>query len=513
MSFFESLLALLLAAILCLQLSRRIGLPYPTLLAAAGVAVAFVPGAPTLTLEPNTALALFIAPALVDAAFDFPLGAAIRLWAPLIALAVVAVLVTAGLVAWTGWAMAGLPIAAAVALGAVVAPPDAAAATAVLGGLAIPRTTDALLKGESLFNDATALLLFSAAVAVQSTGGGLDLGVGATLALAAPGGVLFGIAAALLQKRLHRFVEGTLGGNLLQFVYAFLLWIVAEHLGLSAVLATVAFAMTMARSSGLTTAPRDRVHSFAVWTTVVFLLNVVAFLLMGMQVKGIVGGMNAARFAEAARFAGVVVGIVVVARIAIILVYNRITAGLARRRGEEPPASVAQAVLVGWSGMRGLVTLATAFALPANFPQRDLIAFTAFAVVLATLVIQGGTLMPLIRLLRLDQSEARMRELSEARAGLAGAALRSIGTGGGQEGDHLRHLYRLHHDAAAHRHLKPVAHLRRIGLAAVAAQRAALEALREAHKVSADSYLLLQEELDWRELTLLPEDDRRIEES
>ena len=512
MTFFESLLALLLAAILCLQLSRRIGLPYPTLLAAAGVAVAFVPGAPTMRLEPDTALALFIAPALVDAAFDFPLGAAIRLWAPLIALAVVAVVVTAGLVAWTGWAMAGLPIAAAVALGAVVAPPDAAAATAVLGGLAIPRSTDALLKGESLFNDATALLLFSAAVAVQSAGG-LDLAVGAKLALAAPGGVLFGIGAALLQKQIQRLVQGTLGGNLLQFVYAFLLWIVAEHLDLSAVLAMVAFAMTIARSSGLTTPPRDRVHSFAVWTSVVFLLNVVAFLLMGMQVKGIVGGMSHARFVEAARFAGVVVAIVVGARMAIILAYNRITTGLARWRGEAPRASVAQAVLVGWSGMRGLVTLATAFALPAAFPQRDLIAFTAFAVVLATLVIQGGTLMPLIRLLGLDQGEARTRELREARAGLAGAALHAIGTGGGREGDHWRQLFHIQHDAAAHRHHKPVAHLRRMGLAAVAAQREALEALRAGHKVSADSYLLLQEELDWRELTLLPEGDRRIEES
>ena len=162
MTFFTSLLLLLLAAIALLQVSRRLSLPYPAMLALAGVVVALIPGTPTIQLDPQLALALFIAPALVDAAFDFPLGAAIRLWAPLLALAVVAVLVSTGVVAVIGVWFAGLPIAAAVALGAIVSPPDAAAATATLRSVSVPRSTDAVLKGESLFNDATALLLFSA---------------------------------------------------------------------------------------------------------------------------------------------------------------------------------------------------------------------------------------------------------------------------------------------------------------------------------------------------------------
>jgi hypothetical protein len=162
MSFFESLLVLLLVAIVLLQISRRLSVPYPSMLALAGAAVALVPGMPYISLDPHTALALFIAPALLDAAFDFPLGTARRFWVPLLVFAIGGVCATAAAVAFAGWAFAGLPIAAALVLGAIVAPPDAAAATAVLSSMSIPRTTDTVLRGESLFNDAAALLIFDA---------------------------------------------------------------------------------------------------------------------------------------------------------------------------------------------------------------------------------------------------------------------------------------------------------------------------------------------------------------
>lgn len=139
MSFFESLLVLLLIAVVLLQVSRRLAVPYPSMLALAGAAVALIPGIPHITLHPATALALFIAPALLDAAFDFPIGTARRFWLPLFVFAIGGVVFTAAAVAWIGWAFAGLPIAAALVLGAIVAPPDAAAATAVLSSMAIPR--------------------------------------------------------------------------------------------------------------------------------------------------------------------------------------------------------------------------------------------------------------------------------------------------------------------------------------------------------------------------------------
>ncbi len=512
MSFFESLVALVVAAVLLLQVSRRLALPYPAMLAAAGVILALIPGAPLIRLDPETALALFIAPALVDAAFDFPVGAVWRLWRPLVALAGVAVLLTAIVVAWLGVSVAGLPLYAALALGAIVAPPDAAAATAVLGAVAMPRRSVAVLKGESLLNDALALLLFSAATAIQAHGG-IDGALAVRLSLAAPGGILLGIALAWLNRRVSPLVSGTLGGNLLEFATTFGVWIVAERIGLSPVLCLVAFAMTLARTAGLRQSPRMRVHSFAVWSSVVFLLNVLAFLLMGMQVRSILGGMAADRLREAAGFAGLVIVAVIAVRLIWVLVYNRIAKRFTALRGDFEPATLAQGVLVGWCGMRGLITLATAFALPAAFPQRDLIVLTAFAVVLATLVVQGLTLAPLVRLLKLDGDDGLGDELSGARADLAEAALASLRGAEGVDADHLRYGFELARDAARAEREDVAERRRALGLAAVHRQRECLEGLRARHRVSPDTYLTLQEELDFREIAMTTEDERRIEES
>ena len=512
MPFFESLLVLLLAAIVLLQISRRLTLPYPAILAAAGVAVAMAPGSPSFPIDPELALALFIAPALLDAAFDFPIATARRFWGPLVALAIGSVVVTAVSVAWAGWMFADLPIAAALVLGAIVAPPDAVAATAVLSAMSIPRNTDAVLRGESLFNDAAALLLFSGALAVQ-TAGTLDTHVGVQLALAVPGGVLLGIAVAKLVAFVDRYVNGTLGGNLLQFVITFLLWIVAERLELSAVLCLVAFAMTMALDSTIGTSPRMRVHSYAVWSAVVFVLNVLAFLVMGMQARTIVSGMSVARLQNASLFAGLVLLLVVAVRFVIVLGYNRLTAWRSQRQGTAGPPTLRQGVLASWCGMRGLVTLATAFALPADFPQRDVAVLTAFAVVIGTLVVQGLTLAPLIRLLGLDRGADRASEIATFRAELARAALDALSGNQGPEAERLRCDYQAKLDAGDNPAIAEVLdHQRALGLIAVAAQRKALEQLRADNRLNADEYNLLLEELDWRELTLLPADQRRVEE-
>ncbi|KAB0682076.1 cation:proton antiporter [Aureimonas leprariae] len=513
MTYFESLLALLLAAVILLQGARRLSLPYPALLAAAGVAVAFVPGVPIIAIEPGTALALFIAPAIVDAAFDFPLGTARRFWAPLVAFAVFAVLATTALVAWVGWAFVGMPLAAAVAMGAIVAPPDAAAATAVLNAVSIPRSSDAVLKGETLFNDATALLLFAGALAVQSSED-VDVGVGLSLAVAAPLGILFGIASGVVYGRLNRFVAGTLGGTLLQFLSSAIVWILAERLHLSAVLAVVAYAMTLARRAEFEIAPRVRVHSYAVWSVVIFVLNVVAFLLMGMQVRVILGDMQPDRLGDALALAGMVVVVVVVARLAVVVGFNRLNAWRSRRRGEPEPATIQQAVLVGWCGMRGLVTLAAAFALPADFPQRETVVLVAFAVVLATLVAQGLTLSPLIHWLKLDRTDVFGSELRGGRLSLAEAALRTLDGAVGPEADHLRYAYSVEQAAAGDPpHAAAIDERRRLGLAAAQAERRALHDMRVDHSIGADAFLVLQEEIDLRELALQHDDDQRIEES
>ncbi len=510
MSFFESLLVLLLAAVLLLQVSRRLTVPYPTMLAAAGVCIALVPGAPRISLEPHTTLALFLAPALVDAAFDFPVGDARKLWRPLFALAVMAVVFSAGAVAWLGVAMAGLPIAAALALGAIVAPPDAAAATAVLSSVRMPRGSIAVLKGESLLNDASALLLFSAALAFQARGE-VDGDLAWRLALAAPGGVLLGVGLAYVLRALNPFVSGTLGGNVLEFVTAFGVWVVAERLGLSPVLCLVAFAMTIARRAGLRTPPRMRIHSFAVWTSAVFFLNVLAFLLMGLQARTILANISPERLKEAAAFAGAVVACLIVVRMVWVLVYIRLAQLVPSLRGGYKP-NLRHGVLVGWCGMRGLVTLATAFALPANFPQRDLVVLTAFAVVLATLVIQGLTLSPLVKLLGLDGETGIDAELVHVRAELAAAALKELEHDRGEAADHWRFRF-----AAVPVGFPPATGLLEarcaLGLKAIARQRVRLEELRDEHIVGADAFLIVQEELDFEEVSISRDDQRQIEES
>jgi CPA1 family monovalent cation:H+ antiporter len=513
-SFFESLLALLAVAILLLQVSRRLAIPYPTMLAMAGVGLALIPATPRIALSPHTALPLFVAPALVDAAFDFPARAIWRLWRPLFALAVVAVLLSAGAVAWLAVGMAGLPVAAAVALGAIVAPPDAAAATAVLATVSMPRRTVAVLQGESLLNDASALLLFGTAMAIHARGA-LDGGLALRLGLAVPGGVLFGIVLAKGFRYVTPFVSGTLGGTLLEFVTCFGVWIIAERLGVSPVLCLVAFAMTIARPASLMTRARTRIHSFAVWETTVFLLNVVAFLLMGLQARSIVAGMAPARLHQAFWFALAVIGCLVGVRMAWVLLYNRLAARWSALRGKgTTPASLRHGILIGWCGMRGLVTLATAFSLPASFPQRDLLVFTAFAVVLATLVVQGLTLAPLIRLLKLDGENDLPAELGELRADLATVALATLDGKHGRHAEHWRYRFEKARAAAVRPEREATLEASRtLGLTALRRERERLDELRAEQRVGPDAFLILQEELDFEEVTLISEAERHIEES
>lgn len=513
MTFFESLLSLLVVAILLLQASRRLAIPYPTMLAAAGVGLALIPGVPQIGLDPHTALALFIAPALVDAAFDFPAHAFKRFWRPLFALAVLAVVLSAGAVAWLAMVTVGLPLYAALALGAIVAPPDAAAATAVLRNVRMPRRSVTVLKGESLLNDASALLLFSTAMSLQNHGG-FDGELALRLVVAAPGGLLLGIFLAKAYRLFSPLVAGTLGGNLLEFVTTFGAWIVAERLQLSAVLCLVGFAMTIARSARLATRPRMRIHSFAVWSTAVFLLNVLAFLLMGLQARTIVAGMTPDRLRDAAWFAGMVILCLIVVRLAWVLVYNRMAHRFRWLQGDSPPPSWRHAVLVGWCGMRGLVTLATAFALPASFPQRELIVLTAFAVVLATLIVQGLTLTPFVHFLKLDGDDGAAAELAAARADLASVALATLDGHSSPAADHWRHKFQALREASTFNgNSAALAFHRKLGQAAVRRQRERLEELRLAERVDADTFLVLQEELDFAEVTLSVESERQIEES
>jgi len=197
----------------------------------------------------------------------------------------------------------------------------------------------------------------------------------------------------------------------------------------------------------------------------------------------------------------------------VVIGFNRLEAGWASAKGRPVPASVGQALFVGWCGMRGFVTMATAFALPESFPQRDTVVLTAFSVVLATLVLQGLTLRPLVRLLKLERHDEAARELASARAAMAEAALASIAGQDGPEAENLRFRFALKQRTCRQETNGDSIHrLRELSLNAIEAERKELEELRAKDQIGADAYLGLQEQLDWSELTSLRDADRKIEE-
>jgi len=499
MALFESVLTLLLLAILLLQISRRLSIPYPTMLAAAGLCVAALPWTPDVSLDPHLVLVLFIAPAILDSAFEFPPRAIRRYWMPLFALAVVAVLLTTAAVAWAGVAYAGMPVAAALVLGAIVSPPDAAAAAAMLNRPSLPRATVTVLKGESLLNDAVALFIFSIGLRINGAADGAGV-VLPQLALAIPGGILLGVITGRLVTLLIPLLAGTLGGILFQFVVTFFTWLIAERLGLSAILAVVATAMTAARYSGAMPA-RDRLHTNSVWSVVVFLLNVLAFLLVGLQARAIMRNLDAAQLRRELLFGALVLAIVVFVRIFWVMLYNRAVPPIYRRLGYSPVPTVKQGIVASWCGMRGMVTLAAALALPLGFPQRDLITLSALIVVIGTLVIQGATPGPLVRLLKFPVDASRGDELADARATLA-EAVESVLAG---REDTTAALLRSEFAAepaiaSATGPLSADATRRAI----IDKQREALQRLRSEGRIDDEIFHGLEQEIDLKDVATLP---------
>jgi CPA1 family monovalent cation:H+ antiporter len=428
MKTFELTLILLVCAVALVAVASRLRVPSPSLLALGGATLALLPQAPQLKLDPQLALALFVAPVLLDAAFDTSVRDLRRNWLPVTFLVLVVVGLTTIAVAWIVHLLVPtMPWAAAVALGAIVAPPDAAAATAVLRQVRLPHRILIILEGESLLNDASALLIYRLAVAA-TVGGFATADIAPALALGVVGALVIGYALARINFWLLSQVHDPPSSVVLQFVATFGVWLLAERLGLSAVITVVVFAITSARLAPAATAARLRLPSYAVWDTVVFVLNVLAFVLIGLQLRPIFADFEPHQRVEYLQVAGFVLATVVAVRILWVTAYTT-TARLKMRwfgagvwPGKKPP-TVKGAVLIGWCGMRGIVTLAAAYALPEDFPFRELIVLCSFCVVVGTLTLQGMTLRPLISVLRLKDEDVIGREVRAAQMRLAQVAL------------------------------------------------------------------------------------------
>jgi Na+/H+ antiporter len=516
MATFEWIIALMLGAALLAALARRLGAPYPTFLALGGVALAFVPSTPTWTLDPELALTLFVAPVLLDAAYDTSLRDLRANWRPVAGLVIAAVGTTVVAVAAAAkWLLPEMPWPVAIALGAIVAPPDAAAATAVMRQVKLPHRLLKILEGESLFNDASALLVYRLAVMTVISG---QLGAGTyapVFLLTVFGSLAAGFAIAYVLQPWLISLRDVSVSLIVQFACTFGVWIAAEALGLSGILTMVAFAMTMARRGGAQMPARVRVPVLAVWETVVFVLNAFAFVLIGMQLRPIwarleAGGASAGALATAA----IVLAVTIVARFAWVMSYG----ALMRRRFERgrggapraPVPTVAGGIVVSWAGMRGIVTLAAAFAIPESlangspFPYRDQILLCAFAVVLGTLVLQGLTMAPLIRRLGLTDDDPVGRETRIGRAQAYQALLDSLA------GDETlaAKVIRKEYEAIVAQNSRPTNEASvddvmgsRLRLRALAAARDRALQLRNDDVIGDDAYRVLVQELDWAELS------------
>jgi Na+/H+ antiporter len=508
---FEWIIALLLAAVALSALARRIKVPYPTFLAIGGALLALVPAAPAWTLEPHLALALFVAPVLLDAAFDTSLRDLRQNWIPVTTLVIVAVGVTTASVAvLVHWLVPDMPWAAAVTLGAIVAPPDAAAATAILRQVRLPYRMLKILEGESLLNDASALLIYRVAVGAVEARHLSWSEFAPSIVLALAGSLIFGYLAATLWMQMTRRVSDVPSAIILQFAGTFSVWIVAEHIALSGILTIVAYAFTISRAAPARTPARVRVPSYAVWETAVFILNVLAFILIGMQLGPIWSRLDDTVRWNSSVTAAWVLAAVILVRIAWVMLYGAtlrtlIARGLFHPSNLRAIPTVRSGLAVSWCGMRGIVTLAAAFALPEDFPYRDLILLAAFAVVLGSLVIQGLTLRPLILALQLKDDDPVATEVARARAAAYRAALDEVDGDASDEAEILRLEYRAillrtkgDPDGGIASGELPADPLRR---RAIAAARRCLLELRASEEIGDDAFHQLEEELDRAELS------------
>jgi Na+/H+ antiporter len=513
MLLFEIVIGLLFAGAFLALWADRIGVPYPALLALAGALIALVPGAPGVVLDPELALALFVAPTLLDAAYDASPRDLRKNLASVAGLAIILVLLTVAAVAWAArLAVPGMGWASAIALGAIVAPPDASAATAVLRKLRPPHRLMVILEGESLFNDAASLLIYRVAVGAAVTGAYSGWALAPMLLLACGGGIAAGWALARVSIWLMGKVDDIPANVMLQFLGTFGVWILADKLHLSPIITVVAYAMTLARRMGGLVNARRRIASYAVWDVAVLVLNVLAFVLIGLQLRGALSRVQDGEWKLYALCAGAVCGTVILVRIAWGFPFVMAMRWKRKRFGPRTPEMMptyGNAILASWCGMRGIVTIAAALALPggpAGFPHRDIVVFSAYCVVLTTLVLQGMTLRPLMSRLKLHDDGSVDREIGLARAETARAALNALEENGvaSHSADVLRGEYRarlLTGESEAGGTAPEDAGLPALQRHAVMAQRRALRDLRARQLIGDDAFHVVEEEIDLLDLT------------
>jgi len=513
----ETVIVLLVAVLALVTIARRVLIPYPIFLVLGGLVLSVVPNVPIVRLDPDLVFLIFLPPILWAAAYFTSLRDFRANLRPITLLAVGLVMATTAAVAAVARLLIpGLSWPVALALGAIVSPPDAVAATAVARRLGIPYRIVTVLEGESLINDAAALVLYRTAVAAAVTGAFALTEALWQFVLTSAGGVLIGLIVGGVACRALRLTDDSVAETAVTLLAPYAAWILAERTHTSAVLACVAGGLYFRQGFSAAAAPATRLQTKAVWDLLVFVLNGVIFVLIGLQLgaireTGLPGNLGALVW-RGAMISLTAIGVRLV-WVPLAVVVPRLVSPTLRQRDPIPPWPYV--LLLAWIGMRGIVSLAAALALPvttasgAPFPFRDEIILLTFAVILSTLVLQGLSLTPLIRALNLDEDRTLDLEEASAREEAARAALAHLdhlATASWPRREHVERLRAIYTQRI--RRASPIdvgdsaeaaraqAAYRRLRHETLTAERRALIALRDQGAISDEILHRLEQELD-----------------
>ena len=516
MDTLTAIVVILLVIAILFEVARRVGVPYPTLFVLGGLGLAFVPGLPRISLEPELILLVFLPPLLFSAAVATPLRDLRANIAPLLRLSIGLVVFTMVVVAVVAQlAVPSLGWAAAFTLGAIVAPTDALAATSVFRRLGAPRIVVTLVEGEALFNDATALVAYRAAV--LAVGGSFVLSQAlAGFVVAALGGIAIGALIGWVAGAILRWLDDPPVEVAISLVIPFAAYLPADRFGLSGVLAAVAAGLVIGSRLGTILTPSSRVLWLSSWKMIGFILNGFVFVLLGLALPEITQELGGHPTLEVVGLVALICGVVLVTRLIWILATSLLPGSprqvIARR---DARLATRLTFVVSWSGLRGAVSLAAALALPVWFPERNLILLLTFAVILVTLVGQGLTLPWVLRRAGWDGVELDGDEGTVARAAAYQAGLdeieRARPTWPGHQPlldrlesglrDRTQHLATEDPDETAERRQERIEH-EQIQRGVIAAQRTAVIELRDLGEINDETLRMIERELDLEELRM-----------
>ncbi|RBL93855.1 Na+/H+ antiporter [Chitinophaga flava] len=401
------ILSLLFVVFMLVMLGQRLKISYPIFLVLAGLGIGFIPGLPHIEIDTDMIFLIFLPPLLYEAAWYTSWNDFWKWKRPIMMLAFGAVIFTSCIVAYTSKSMIpGFTLALGFLLGGIISPPDSVAATSVLKHLKVPKRVLTVLEGESLINDASSLIVFRFAMVAVITGQFVMQKAIGDFFLSAGMGIVIGLAVAHIMYYIHRWLPTTASiDSALTVMTPYFMYLAAEQFHYSGVLAVVSGGLFLSyRSHAIFPNGATRMQMLGVWSTLIFVLNGIIFILIGLELPTIIHSLGDYSIADAIRYGVIIAFLTILVRLLWVYPGAFIPRMLSKKiREREPNPGWKGPLIVGWAGMRGVVSLASALSVPLLFPHRNLILFITFIVILVTLVFQGLTLPLLIRIIKIGE--------------------------------------------------------------------------------------------------------------